>query len=144
MSARETEIAFSSGGTQVHGTLRQAGNAGRQPAVILAHGFGSFRDELTGFVELADRLAAGGITSLRLDLRGCGQSGRRGFMHPMWEWVEDLRNAASFLETLSGIATDRIGVAGMSMGGGVACAAAAIDDRLKVVVALAPVTDGEA
>jgi uncharacterized protein len=142
--ADETEVAFASGGGRVFGTLRRAAGQGLRPAAILAHGFGSFRDELTGFVDLAQKLAAAGIASLRLDMRGCGMSGARGFMHPMFDWVEDIRGAASFLETAPGIAADRIGVIGMSMGGGVACIAAALDGRLKAVVALAPVTDGEA
>ena len=143
MRADEVEVAFSSGGGRVFGTFRRAEGQGLRPAVILAHGFGSFRDELTGFVELAQKLAAAGVASLRLDMRGCGKSGARGVMHPMWDWVEDVRSAASFLESSPSIAADRIGVAGMSMGGGVACIAAALDRRLKAVVALAPVTDGE-
>lgn len=60
-----------------------------------------------------------------------------------WDWVEDLRQAVSFLQTLPTIAPDRIGVVGMSMGGGVACIAAGIDERLRVIVALAPVVDGQ-
>ena len=107
------------------------------------HGFGSFRDELTGFAELAQRLAGAGIASLRTDMRGCGHSGTRGLMHPIWDWVADVRQAASFLETFPSVMPDRIAVGVMSMGGGVACTAAAIDTRLRVVVALAPVADGE-
>jgi uncharacterized protein len=142
MYAGDVEVSFASDGERVFGTLRRP--AGHPcPAAILVHGFGSFRDELTGFVSLADKLAAVGIASLRLDMRGCGQSGRRGFMHPMWDWVADVRNTVCFLETLPWIAADRIGVVGMSMGGGIACIAAALDRRLRVVVALAPVTDGE-
>lgn len=144
MGASEVEVSFVSGGERVFGTLRRSMGRGQRPAAILAHGFGSFRDELTGFVEMADQLAALGIASLRLDMRGCGISGVRGRMHPMWDWVADLRNGVSFLETQPGIAADRIGVVGMSMGGGTACITAALDDRLKVVVALAPVADGEA
>ena len=77
-------------------------------------------------------------------MRGCGESGDRGAMHPVWDWIEDVRSAISFAETLPRIDPDRIGVVGMSMGGGVAVVSAATDARIKVVVALAPVTDGEA
>ncbi|MGO8800834.1 MAG: alpha/beta fold hydrolase [Roseiarcus sp.] len=143
MDVGEVEVSFASGGGRVYGTLRRPAGRGRRPAAILVHGFGSFRDELTGFVGIAGKLAAVGVASLRLDMRGCGKSGVRGQMHPMWDWVADLRNAVSFLETLPGIAADRVGVVGMSMGGGAACVAAALDERLKAVVALAPVTDGE-
>jgi uncharacterized protein len=144
MQADEAEVALLSGDARIFGTLRKASGSGRQPLVILVHGFGSFRDELTGFVELAGRLSASGISSLRLDMRGCGKSGARGLMHPMWDWVEDIRSAVSVAETLPEVAAERIGIVGMSMGGGIAVVAAAADLRLKVVAALAPVADGEA
>jgi len=64
-------------------------------------------------------------------------------MHPIWDWVNDVRQAVSFLEMLPTIVPDRIAVVGMSMGGGVVCTAAAVDARLRVVVALAPVADGD-
>jgi pimeloyl-ACP methyl ester carboxylesterase len=143
MMTAETEVVFRSGGSRTHGTLRPGLGRGRRPLAILVHGFGSFRNELTGFVELAGRLAVSGIGSLRLDMRGCGKSDTRGLMHPMWDWVEDLRNAISFGETLPDVAPDRIGVVGMSMGGGIAAISAALDKRLKAVVTLAPVADGE-
>jgi alpha-beta hydrolase superfamily lysophospholipase len=59
--------------------------------------------KLTGFVELAQRMAQTGLVSLRIDMRGCGRSGIPGVMHP-WDWVEDLRQAVSFLQTLPTIA----------------------------------------
>jgi pimeloyl-ACP methyl ester carboxylesterase len=144
MSAGETEIVFRSGRDRIHGTLRRPKHRGRRPLALLVHGFGSFRNELTGFAELSERLAAVGIASLRLDMHGCGKSGKRGLMHPAPDWIEDLRNAVSFGETLPAIDADRVGIIGMSMGGGIATIAAALDLRLKAVVALAPVADGKA
>jgi uncharacterized protein len=146
MNAVEAEVSFCSGNARLFGTLSepQEMSARKRPLAILVHGFGSFRDELAGFVELAQRLAESGVSSLRLDMRGCGESGDRGAMHPMWDWVEDVRSAMSFAEGLPQIDADRIGVVGMSMGAGVAVVSAATDPRIKVVVALAPVTDGEA
>jgi uncharacterized protein len=143
MNVHESDVWFRSDASRIYGTLCQPSGLGRSPAAVLVHGFGSFRDELTGFVELAERLAEAGIASLRMDMRGCGRSGTRGLMHPIWDWVNDVRQAVSFLETLPTVAPDRIAVVGMSMGGGVACTAAAVDGRLRVVVALAPVVDGE-
>jgi len=143
MTAHESEVWFRSDDARIYGALCRPGGPARLPAAVLVHGFGSFRDELTGFAELAERLAGDGIASLRMDMRGCGRSGKRGLMHPIWDWVNDVRQAVSFLETFPSIIPDRIAVVGMSMGGGVACTAAAIDARLRVVVALAPVADGE-
>lgn len=143
MNPVETEVSFYSNGMPIFGTLCATPLVERSPAVVLVHGFGSFRDELTGFVELAKRLAHAKIASLRIDMHGCGHSGVRGLMHPIWDWVEDLRQAVSFLQTVPMIAPDRIAVAGMSMGGGIACISSAVDERLRVVVALAPVVDGQ-
>ena len=143
MSAVESEVWFRSDDARIYGTLCRPESSDRSPVAVLVHGFGSFRDELTGFVELAERLAGNGISSLRMDMRGCGRSGTRGLMHPIWDWVSDVCQAVSFLETSASVIPDRIAVVGMSMGGGVVCTAAAVDARLRVVVALAPVADGE-
>jgi hypothetical protein len=142
-AARESEIIFRSGDDLIYATFAAGRGRGRRPAAVLVHGFGAFRDELTGFSEMAAKLAAAGISSLRPDMRGCGKSGTRGLMQPMWDWVEDLRAAISWLEAQPGVDPERIGVVGMSMGGGVVCTTAAFDRRIKVIVALAPVADGE-
>jgi hypothetical protein len=96
--AEESEISFHSGGERVFATLRRARGLGTRPASVLVHGFGAFRDELTGFRELAEKLSAAGITSLRPDMRGCGKSGASGHMHPIWDWVEDVQAATSWLQ----------------------------------------------
>jgi alpha-beta hydrolase superfamily lysophospholipase len=83
MNAHESDDWFRSDASRIYGTLCQPSGLGRSPAAVLVHGFGSFRDELTGFVELAERLAEAGIASLRMDMRGCGRSGTRGLMHPL-------------------------------------------------------------
>jgi hypothetical protein len=139
----EAEVSFRSGGERVFATLRRGRGRGRRPVAVLVHGFGAFRDELTGFSELAEKLAAAGVTSLRPDMRGCGKSGARGQMRPMWDWVEDVDAAISWLQGQPDAHPERIAAIGMSMGGGVVSAAAAFDRRINVVVALAPVTDGE-
>lgn len=93
----EKKVAFHSGSDTVVGVLRVPNNTKSCLAVVLVHGFGSYRDELTGFVELSKKLGISKIASLRIDMRGCGESGRRGHMHPAWDWIEDIHNAISFL-----------------------------------------------
>ena len=143
VGVEESEISFRSGGEHVFGTLCSGQGRGKRPAAVLVHGFGAFRDELTGFSELAEKLSVAGITSLRPDMRGCGKSGVRGHMHPIWDWVEDMHAAISWLLGRANVDPERIGVIGMSVGGGVVATASAFDRRIKAVVALAPVTDGE-
>lgn len=139
----ESEITFYSEGEEVTGTLRlPAGQQEEPPVAVLLHGYGSFRDELTGFVELASLLAEHGIASLRFDFRGCGGSGEPGRIHPHDEWIEDTRSALSYLQGRPDVDADRLGVVGMSVGGGVAVQATSLDERVRCTVALAPVADG--
>jgi hypothetical protein len=142
MPGRESEVKFFSEYQEVHGTMCVPDGSPPYPAVALLHGYGAFRDELTGYVELAALLAEHGIASLRFDFRGCGESGEAGRLHPHDDWVEDTLCALSFLEARSDIAGSRLGVVGMSVGGGIAVQAAALDDRVCCAVALAPVADG--
>jgi dipeptidyl aminopeptidase/acylaminoacyl peptidase len=139
----ETEIKFFSEGEIISGTICLPGNlVGRVPAVALFHGYGSFRDDLTGFKELAMVLAEQGIASVRFDFRGCGSSGNPGCIHPNNEWIEDAHAALSFLEELPEVDPMRLAVAGISVGGGIAVQVAALDERVRCAVALAPVADG--
>jgi len=110
---------------------------------LLVHGFGSFRDELSGFAELAGRLADAGIATLRIDMSGCGASEPRGYVLPTSNWLADARAGLSRLEGLPGVDPDRLMVVGMSVGGGIAIQLAASDPRVKRAVALAPVAGGE-
>ncbi|MEM2914076.1 MAG: alpha/beta hydrolase [Candidatus Bathyarchaeia archaeon] len=141
---KEEEVQLHAYGTPIFGTFRKGEFEGEKgPAVLLIHGYSSFRDELTGFVELAELLSKNGISSLRIDMRGCGESPRRGELHPFPDWIVDSFAAISYLEGRGDVDNKRIGVIGMSVGGGTAIYAAALDKRVKAVVALAPVADGE-
>lgn len=142
MPIAESDVTFFSESQQVSGTLCLPAYKPPFPAAVLLHGYGSFRDELTGYVELAALLADNGMASLRFDFRGCGKSGDPGRLHPHDDWIEDARCALSFLETRREISRRRLGLVGMSCGGGVAVQAAALDERVRCAVALAPVADG--
>ncbi|MFE2846029.1 hypothetical protein ACFXKS_21175 [Streptomyces scopuliridis] len=54
---------------------RPAADAGSRGTVLLVHGISSDLDEGGGFVRLADRLAAHGLTAVRFSFRGHGTSG---------------------------------------------------------------------
>jgi len=139
----ESEVAFYSEGERVAGTLCLPDRIrDKAPAVALLHGYSSFRDDLRGFVELAALLADHGIASLRFDFRGCGSSGEPGRFHPHDEWIEDARAALSYLEGRPEVDAGRLGLAGISVGGGVTVGAAALDPRVRCAVALCPVADG--
>lgn len=104
---------------------------GRGAVLILAHGVGSSKGEWAIF---ARELAAKGVGTLALDLRGHAES-KRGPQGPRdasdfdvsGEWpraVRDLHAAADWLEA-RGVAEERIALGGASIGANLASLAAA-------------------
>lgn len=96
------------------------------PLALLLHGFTGSRNEF-GFIyhRLAKRLAEEGIASLRFDFMGSGDSdGAFSDMSPLTE-MEDTLTVLSSVRNLPFVDNSRIALNGMSMGGLVACLAAA-------------------
>ena len=105
------------------------------PAVLLAHGFGGSKSDLTSE---ATTLARHGYVVLAYTARGFGKSG--GLVHldaPAYE-VADASKLVSYLATLPQVQKDapgdpRVGVAGSSYGGGLALMLAGTDKRIDAV-----------
>ena len=112
----------------------------RHPAIVLGHGFGIRKESL---VDEAEYLTAAGFLTLAIDYRSFGESEGepRGSLFPMNE-VEDFRNAISYLRNRDDVDPGRIGIWGASFGGGVVIMTAALDRRVKCVVAMAPIING--
>ncbi len=123
-----TEMTLTSAdGFALKGTLTLPEAKGKVPVVILAHQFGADR---TGWGPLAARLAARGIGTLALDLRGHGASTLKGgaqvtvsgdFMASAkavgFDSIPgDLAQAATWLRSQPGVDGRRIGLAGSSVG----------------------------
>lgn len=90
----------------------------------------------------ARTLTERGYAVLAFDYRGFGTSeGERGRLVPQ-EWAEDLRAAVDRVSTVEEIDSDRIGLLGWGMGGGVVVAEAAEDDRVGAVAAVNGIADG--
>jgi dienelactone hydrolase len=123
-----TEMALTSAdGFALKGTLTLPATKGKAPVVILAH---SFHTDRNGWAPLVERLAARGIGTLALDLRGHGTSTQRngtevavsgdftlsakavGFD----QMPADLAQAAAWLRKQHGVDGRRIGLAGASVG----------------------------
>ncbi len=107
------------------------------PAVILAHGFGGSKDDLTS---QARTLAGRGYVVVAYSARGFGASG--GLVHldsPDYE-IADARRIIDRLATMPEVERDgpndpRVGIAGGSYGGGVALLTAAYDRRVDAIAA---------
>ncbi|MDP1832933.1 MAG: alpha/beta fold hydrolase [Geothrix sp.] len=124
-----TEMALTSAdGFALKGTLTLPATRGKAPVVILAH---QFRSDRAGWAPLAERLAARGIGTLALDLRGHGASTQKDgaevtvsadFMASAKavgfdQIPADLAQAAAWLRKQPGVDGRRIGLAGSSVGG---------------------------
>ncbi|NWJ41618.1 MAG: alpha/beta fold hydrolase [Geothrix sp.] len=128
LTAAPADMALtSSDGYTLKGTLTLPAAKGKVPVVILAHQFGADR---SGWAPLAERLAARGIGTLALDLRGHGASTRKNgvdvavtgdFMASAKavgfdQIPADLAQAAAWLRKQPGVDGRRIGLAGSSVG----------------------------
>lgn len=113
----------------------------RHPGVILCQGYAGLKEALMPAV--AERLAAEGYVTLRFDYRGFGESeGPRHRLIPL-EQIEDIRNGLTCLAVREEVDPDRLAIWGTSFGGAHAAYAAAVDERVRCIVSVVGVGDGE-
>lgn len=112
----------------------------RRPALVIGHGFGVVKKSL---LEVGEFFSKAGYITLAIDYRSFGESEGepRGQLFPLNQ-VEDFRSGISYLETRADVDPERIGIWGTSFGGAVVIYTAAVDLRVKAVVAQVPVVDG--
>jgi predicted dienelactone hydrolase len=67
---KQERLSFVSCGRLLEGTLRLPQPEAPAPCVVLCHGFGSYDDDIGGFVRLAELLARSGLASLRFSFSG--------------------------------------------------------------------------
>jgi uncharacterized protein len=111
------------------------------PGLVLCHGFpsgvGGALTSAATYPELADRIAGEvGWAVLAFNFRGCGKSQGSFSING---WLADLRAAVDYL-----LAVEQVGavwLCGASTGGSLAICAAAVDDRVRGVAALAARAD---
>jgi dipeptidyl aminopeptidase/acylaminoacyl peptidase len=124
-------VTFTSEGAPVQAMLYQAAGGTKQPALVLSPG--RLRN-IRGIEWLSRALADRGYVVLI-------QQYRDGDARYFWRDAEDIRNAISHLEKLSGVDGARIGIIGHSRGGMASLLAAASDVRVRSTVALSAPTD---
>jgi uncharacterized protein len=126
-------------GTTLRGWLYTPGDSPEVPgpAVVMAHGFSATR--AMGLDRYAELFADGGLTVLVYDHRGLGASdGEPRQVIDSWLQARDYRAAITWVGERDDVDASRIGVWGSSFAGGVALVVAAVDRRVRSVVANVP------
>ncbi|MET9405397.1 alpha/beta fold hydrolase [Streptomyces sp. NPDC002935] len=133
---RADHVMAMGGGVRIDTSYFTAGpSSHRRPAVLLAHGFGGSKKDVSGE---AEKLARDGYAVLTWSARGFGEStGRIGLNDPKGE-VADVSRLIDWLARrpevrLDGSGDPRVGVAGASYGGAVSLLAAANDRRVDAI-----------
>ncbi len=105
--------------------------AGGTAAVVLLHGSHDTRADVVAYLRM---LHSAGYSVLAYDARGHGQSsGQANALG--WKGTDDLAGAVGFVQAQPGVAPQRIGALGLSMGAEEALRAAADGVPLKAIVA---------
>lgn len=137
-------FSFFADDRRLEGTLVVPEGTAPAPVAVLCHGFGSYDDDIGAFDRMAKLLARAGIASFRFSFSGSDPYPDKGTIRPASQWVSDCIAAVLRVQQEDGIDGERIGLVGMSVGGGVVVQAAALCCAVQCVVALAPVADGGA
>ncbi len=128
-AAERVEIPFE--GTVLAANLRRPAGADRPPLVLLIPGLDSAKEEFFHWEEV---FLTRGMATLSLDGPGQGESAWRTRIRPDYEAA-----VAAALDALAGrddLDLDRVGAAGVSLGGYYAPRAAAFERRLRAVAAI--------
>ena len=132
------QVDFDSCGVRCSADLYMPeGLDGPRPGIVMGHGFGVVKEALQPH---AAYVAQAGYVVMAIDYRTFGSSDGepRRQLFPLHQ-VEDFRNAISWLERRTDLVDpDRIGIWGVSVGGGIVLYTAAVEHRVKVVVSQSP------
>ena len=128
----------------IPGTVTLPAGKDHVPFVILCHGHGGDRHENGGLDAIADRLAANGIASIRVDYPGCGESAETFDRNNMTNMDMDTESAIQYMEDHYPVDTNKAGIFGYSMGGRIALELLGEGAKnFSAVVLLAPAADTE-
>lgn len=137
-------VVLENAGQRIFGILHRPLSKSYCPGVLMCHGLAGHK---TGkyrlYVILAEKLAALGIASLRIDFRGSGDSEGDFSQVTLESEVSDTLKGLEYLNQQSYIDKSRIGIFGRSVGGTVAIMAAKRYGNVKSLATWAPLFDGD-
>lgn len=141
MDIIERAVSYYSEGDRISGVIYAAPDGqSRKPGIALCHGFTATKELI--LPEYARAFAEAGMVALAFDYRGFGESdGPPGRLIARRQ-IEDIRNAVTFLRSISEVDPGRVGLWGTSYGAGNVIVAAAEDPRVRCVTAQVGFADG--
>lgn len=114
----------------------------KYPVVISMHPIGSCKEQTAGNV-YGKALAEAGFVVLAFDASFQGESGGTPrYIENPYQRTDDVRYAIDYLENLSYVDADRIGILGICGGGGYSLNIAMTERRIKAVVSITGVNFG--
>ncbi|MBW2651813.1 MAG: alpha/beta fold hydrolase [Deltaproteobacteria bacterium] len=132
---REENVYFSASAGKLAGIIHHPDNLSSS-CVIACHGLYSDK-ESNKFIAIGKCFAKEGITVLRFDFRGCGESDGKIEDTTITGRKEDLNAALSFIRMHNPSIAQNIGLLGSSMGGYISLLVASYEKTINCVVAWA-------
>lgn len=137
-----TDIEFNADNTTLRGWLYTPdANVKSLPTVVMAPGFAMVKEQALD--KLAEVFVSAGLVCVVYDNRSTGASDGepRGDIDP-YAQMHDYRHAITYAQALPQVDSERVGIWGTSYSGAHVLAVAAVDRRVKCVVAQVPATSG--
>jgi len=112
----------------------------KHPAAIILHGFTGYKEE-AHLEKLAKKLVENGFVAIRFDASGSGESDG-GFEkdYLMSNYLKDIRFVYNYLQKLEFVEKDKISIFGHSMGAALSIIFASMHPKLRMCVAISPLT----
>jgi len=135
---KRSRISFSCGDLVLEGILAIPEGAGSFPAVIVCHPHPLYGGSMDNNVvnSISETLTQTSLVSFKFNFRGVG--GSQGEFDQGIGEQEDVEAAISFISTVKGVDSERIGLAGYSAGAGFAFSVGFNDDRIRALAAVSP------
>ena len=139
----ERKVSYYSDGLKIAALQYEPDDAedGSCPGIVMCQGSLGTK-EYFWYPHISRHLMSLGYVVLSYDFRGIGESeGEKGRLYPL-EHAEDIRNALTYLEIHPKVDPQRLGLFGMSLGGGMVPYVAGVDERVKCAISVLGWADG--
>ncbi|WP_374965406.1 alpha/beta hydrolase family protein [Lysinibacillus sp. RS5] len=134
-----TDVTVENEGRKIPATLVLPKGEGPFPLVVINHGFAGNRHEGEGLKAIAQSLAESGISSIRMDFAGCGDSTADFLEFNLTNNESDSNAVLNYALKNAPIDTNKLGILGYSLGGRLSLMITDRDDNpYKAMALIAP------